>query len=310
MKVGIIGLGFVGGAILKYLTSVGKDRIQSYDIKDGPMEDGYDRVVAHSEIIYVCVPTPMGQSGVCDLSYVECALEMINERAKGLNRMPIVMVKSTMVPGSSERLQIKFPHMILVTNPEFLTERRAYEDLVETKAHVVGCRGGLKGPVGLLLTNFLVGRWPESKVLAMEPTEAEMVKYMTNTYFALKVSFANQMYQLCRAMGLDYSRFIKGAVEADPRLEPTHWDVPGPDGRLGFGGKCFPKDLNGMMTLCSDNFVDHSILQAAWDYNLRVREDKDWLQIEGAVSEHREVKLTEFTHGDWLNFLANLPQGS
>lgn len=293
MKIGIIGLGFVGGAIKNYLSLALAD-LETYDLKDGDAAEGYSRVVNHSDIIYVCVPTPMGEGGRCNLQHLEEALGLINHYAVKANKMPLVLVKSTMVPGSSVMLQEKYPHMVLVTHPEFLTERRAFEDVSNTEIHVVGCPGGsgALGPVGHVMTNFLNKYWPGSKTVVMTPTEAELLKYMTNTYFAVKVSFANHMYQLCKAIGIEYDQFIEFATKADPRLGTEHWQVPGHDGKLGFGGKCFPKDLNGMITLFRDHGVDASLLHAAWNYNEHVRQEKTF----------KGVKLVDFTEEDWIAF--------
>ena len=124
--------------------------------------------------------------------------------------------------------------------------------------------------------------WADCECIFVSNTEAELIKYLTNTYFSVKVSFANHIYQLASSLGVDYDAFIQSAIKSDPRIEPTHWQVPGPDGKLGFGGKCFPKDLNGMMSLFEEQGLECPLLKAAWHYNLHIRSDKDWERIYGA----------------------------
>ena len=111
-----------------------------------------------------------------------------------------------------------------------------------------------------------------------------MVKYFANCFFSVKVSFVNEMYQICEKLGLSYND-IMGMVMADGRIGNSHWSVPGHDGSLGFGGKCFPKDLTALIHKAQELGVDPKVMRAAWRKNLEVRGDKDWLQIPGASSE-------------------------
>ena len=115
---------------------------------------------------------------------------------------------------------------------------------------------------------------------------AETVKYYINTFLATKVSFANEMKQLCDMMGIDYDE-VRDLALLDERIGKSHLKVPGPDGHHGFGGKCFAKDLNALMYFCTLNNVKPTMLRAAWQKNLEVREEKDWLTINGAVTKNK-----------------------
>ena len=114
-----------------------------------------------------------------------------------------------------------------------------------------------------------------------------MVKYFINNFLSVKVSFANEMSQICRAVNVDYASVANLALY-DKRIGESHLQVPGPDGDFGFGGKCFPKDLNAMITHSQQNNVDAKMLNAAWDKNMEVRQNKDWLNIEGAVTKENK----------------------
>jgi|3_EtaG_2_1085321.scaffolds.fasta_scaffold00529_12 UDPglucose 6-dehydrogenase len=301
MKIGIIGQGFVGTAIRTFLEEWCDHSITTYDIKDDiPFDIGYHNVVRNSEMIYLCLPTPMDKEGRCHLDIVTDALRLLNNCASAANKMPLVLIKSTMVPGTSERLQSLFNSLILVTNPEFLTERNAYEDFKNSDRHVLGIANPHNNPqVRTVLKDYHKNLWTQAECIFVSPIEAELIKYITNSYFSVKVTFANHMYQLCQELGVDYSKFIKSAVIADRRIEPTHWEVPGPDGKLGFGGSCFPKDLSGMITLFKDNGVDAALLETAREYNNKVRPEKDWEDLVGRavvamkknVSEEKECQL-------------------
>ena len=119
----------------------------------------------------------------------------------------------------------------------------------------------------------------------MNPTSAEMVKYTANVFLATKVSFANEIKIICEKLNINYDEVINTA-KLDERLGDSHWKVPGPDNRLGFGGSCFPKDINALIYFCKSNGISINTILAAWETNLRVRPEEDWKELKGrAVSE-------------------------
>ena len=282
MRIGVIGRGFVGGSMEKFLIEHSHHDVEAFDARDGDITEGYNRIVAHSEIIYVAVPTPMDKNGKCHTGILEQSLGLINYLSMQKKDSPIVLIKSTMSPGTSERLKKEFSNIIIVTNPEFLTERNAYEDLCNAKCHVLGLPEGDSESLRGIFQRYHESLWVGCECIFVSNTEAELIKYTINSYLSVRVTFANHMYQLSESLGIDYNKFIKAANQTDSRLGGSHWNVPGPDGQLGFGGKCFPKDLNGMITLFAEQGVDCPLLEAAWNYNLSVREDQDWKRIYGA----------------------------
>jgi len=279
MKIGVIGRGFVGGSVEKFLKEKAYHEVLSYDLKDGTdMNIAYERIVKECDVIYVCVPTPMDSEGECYTGIVRKTANVLNFYAEFHDKRPIILLKSTMTPGTTEDISQDNKNCVFVTNPEFLTERNAYEDFKNSKYHVFGTEDEESKELLRYMHKVL---WPDSKSIFVSSTEAELIKYITNTYFSVKVTFANHIYQLCQAMGIDYGHFIKSAIEADPRIEKTHWQVPGPDGLLGFGGSCFPKDLNGMINLFNKNEVDCGLLEHIWEYNCNIRQEKEWENLKG-----------------------------
>ena len=122
-------------------------------------------------------------------------------------------------------------------------------------------------------------------IVKTSSTIAEMIKYVTNTFLATKVSFANEMYQICQGLGIDYDKVIEYA-RYDDRLGNSHWAVPGPDGDFGYGGHCFPKDIAALVCTAKELGVKPAILIATMLKNVSVRTDLDWTkQIGRAVSE-------------------------
>ena len=293
MNIGVIGTGFVGSAINAFLNKWSDHHVFTYDIKDGiPADEGYQGIVMKCKMIYLCLPTPMNAEGRCHIEIVENALRLLDHHASLANKMPIVLIKSTMVPGTSQRLQSLFNSLILVTNPEFLTERTAYNDFKNASRHVLGIIDPENNPIKSILANYHTELWGHAECLFVTPTEAELIKYVTNSYFTVKVTFANHMYQLCQTLGIEYEQWIKNAIHADPRLGENHWRVPGPDGKLGYSGSCFCKDLSGMITLFNDNEFDAVLLETAREYNNKVRPERDWEQLKGraVIDEESECQ--------------------
>jgi len=114
----------------------------------------------------------------------------------------------------------------------------------------------------------------------MDSTSAEYVKYMNNTFFATKVSLMNEFYRLSQHLKVDWEKALYGFA-SDGRIGDSHLHVPGPDGKLGFGGTCFPKDINALITLANYLGCNMNILEAAWKTNLEVRPEQDWKSLEG-----------------------------
>lgn len=279
MKIGIIGLGFVGDAMKYGCENFGFNDIVVYDpikLPGSKIDDLID-----TDISFVCVPTPMGAGGKIDDSIVCNVIESLNNiRYKG-----IISIKSTLVPTSVNKIIELFRYLKITTNPEFLTERSARQDFVNSKWVVVGG----KREYTSVLKEFYEKMFKSAKIVEVTAEAAMMAKYMTNTWFAVKVSLMNEFYDLWSKMsecGIKGSwDEVVGAFSSDDRVGPTHLQVPGPDGDYGFGGKCFPKDLNAIKSLSVAFDAVHNVMNAAWDDNKKFRKNKDWLNIDGAVSE-------------------------
>ena len=279
--IGIIGNGFVGNAIAAGLTGY-VDSIKIYDVQRERSTHTLREVVNTSHVVFVSVPTPMTNvlGGEIDLSVVRQAFAMISS-VKNKNTDAVFVLKSTVVPGTMEHLSSEFNDLNLVFSPEFLTERFARLDFINSARVVLG---GKKEHVKKV-AEILEPRFPGAKFIQTDFATAQLIKYMANCFFATKVSFMNEMYQCAKACEADWDTAIAGFI-SDGRIGNSHLQVPGHDGDMGFGGKCFPKDLNAMIHWCVDNKVEPTMLKAAWDKNLEVRSNLDWKEIAGAVSEN------------------------
>ena len=267
--IGIIGQGFVGNAIYQKFKTYFK--VYTFDLDSTKCNSSKEQTMS-AEVVFVCLPTPMSNDGSAYTGVVESAIKDLND----LGKCKIVVIKSTVPPGTTERLNHTYPNLSIVFNPEFLTERRAVEDF-ENQTRII--LGGPR-PATTRLKEIYSVVFKKVHYVKTGSKHAEMVKYITNCYLANKVSFANEMYQLAQALDLDYDKVLEYSLH-DERLGTSHWAVKGPDGYCGFGGHCLPKDLNALIKVAQDNGVDPKMMIAARDKNDEVREVRDWEQMKG-----------------------------
>ena len=273
-KIGIIGQGFVGNAV--YQKFKNDYKIITYDL-DETKATATEEEVLGCNIVFLCLPTPMRETGECDISIVAGVLDKI----VNLKQPKIVVIKSTVPPLTVESLNNILPDDIqVVFNPEFLTERNAVEDYNNQKRIILG---GPR-PATTSLKRIFSKVFPKADIIKTDSTHAEMVKYLTNTFLSTKVSFANEIYQLCEKVGIDYDKVVEYATY-DERLGKSHWMVPGHDGDFGYGGHCFPKDLSALIHLAQRFGTTTNVLEATKLTNDKVRQNRDWEQMKGrAVS--------------------------
>ena len=273
-KVGVIGNGFVGEAI-SFAFSPPTD-LRVYDID--PLKSTHSKEeVDECDFIFVCVPTPMYRDGTQDLSYIE---KVFDEAKSG----PVYIIKSTVLPGTTEALWTKYPSLSIVFNPEFLTERTAKLDMLTQARIVLGGRKDLTMKTKELFEERFMNR----HIIEMDSTTAELVKYMNNTFFATKVSIMNEFKRVCDKIGGDWDKALYGFA-SDSRIGDSHLHVPGPDGKHGYGGTCFPKDVNAFTRFAKEHDAPLNTIEAGWKTNLEVRPEKDWEQKIGrAVSDDKK----------------------
>jgi UDPglucose 6-dehydrogenase len=271
--IGIIGQGFVGNAVYQKFKKYYK--INTFDL-DKYKCNSTQQETLDNEIVFVCLPTPMKSDGSCDVSLVESTIKRCSEF--GITKT--VVIKSTISPGTTARLNSLYPNMDIVFNPEFLTERNAVSDYENQNRIILG---GPR-PSTTILKQIFAKVFPKAHIIKTDSTHAEMVKYLTNTFLSVKVSFANEIYQLCDKLNIDYDKVVEYATH-DDRLGKSHWGVPGHDGDFGYGGHCFPKDLSALIHLADNLETISNVLNATQDTNDEVRKNRDWEQMKGrAVS--------------------------
>ena len=287
MKIGIIGVGYVGGTNADFLKDF--HEIFLYDKYKSPYdsEENLNQLSEKSELILLCVPTPMQYSGEIDYSNINDALDCLSERTKKVNRNPeeiLIVIRSTVITGTTKNLSEKYSFKFAF-NPEFLREKNALEDMKKTTRIVIGANDddSYEKVKAIYLPLF-----PDANYIYVDTDTAEMIKYASNVMLTGQIALANEIYQICNSVGVDYEK-VKNAILMDKRIA-RNIDVPGPDGCIGFGGKCLPKDLNALMSLARKNNYNPVLLEEIWKFNNKIRKNKDWLKIKGVTSENNFKK--------------------
>ena len=284
MKIGIIGRGFVGNAINNCFSCDSNylAKIKIYDINPKLSSHSLEETVNQSEIIFLSVPTPSNTDGSINLEIVDDILSRINKIIKVKN---IILLKSTVIPGSTENFLNNYKKLNIVFNPEFLTEKNANEDFLNQSRIILG---GYKNDTEIAAKLY---RWRFQNKIPIVQTNfqtAELIKYMNNTFLATKVSFMNEMFLIAKKINADWDKALEGFT-LDERVGLSHVNVPGHDGKFGFGGSCLPKDIQALIKFSKDLDIDTKVLQAAWSTNLKLRPERDWEKLKGRAVVDKDI---------------------
>ena len=275
-KIGIIGNGFVGKATLTLQCD--DIEVLCYDINPElcvPKGTTLHDLMACCAV-FVSVPTPINAAGKTSMKYVDAVLAQLRELSYG----GFTVIRSTVPVGTSDHYNCCFM-------PEFLTEKNAIHDFVNNTNWIFGCNDDENKDAFMELMTSIIRAAHAHKKIAhdritfMHNKEAEMVKYFRNTFLATKISFCNEIHAFCDKQGIDYARMVDVAAE-DARISKSHTAVPGHDGRFGFGGTCFPKDISSLRAQMDEVDVHHCVIDAVIHRNDTIdRAEKDWMHDVG-----------------------------
>jgi UDPglucose 6-dehydrogenase len=250
---------------------------EMYVYDKDPLKSLDDLESVHScDFVFVCVPTPMYEDGSQDLSYVESVFEKATDT-------PVYILKSTVLPGTTENLSEKYPNVKIIFSPEFLSERTAKLDMLTQSRIILGGELLLTEKAKILFNE----RFKIKNIIQTDSKTAELTKYMNNTFFATKVSIMNEFKLLCDKIGTNWEDALKGFV-SDARIGDSHLNVPGHDGKLGYGGTCFPKDVNALLYFSKKHNIELNSIAGGWATNLKVRPEKDWEKKEGRTVSYKK----------------------
>ncbi|MCF8019825.1 MAG: hypothetical protein K9L62_10480 [Vallitaleaceae bacterium] len=274
-KIGIIGFGFLGRALAHGF--VLHADIKIYD-KYQDEFNSLEETVNTSDFIFVGVPTPMADDGSQDLSNIYDAVKNVDEVAI---ESKTIIIRSTVIPGTTRKVAEEYPRHNFVFFPEFLTERTAKLDFINASRLIFG-----GDPLSTKkVENLFRERFPHTPIFKTTWEASEMVKYMSNCFFAIKISFLNEIYDIAEYAGVPYEE-LRNMWLSDYRIGNSHTDVPGHDGDRGYGGKCFPKDVKAFVKWAEEQNVNMDMCRAADAVNERIRKKKDWFNIKGATTKN------------------------
>lgn len=240
MNIGIVGKGFVGSAVYD-----GLGQIDNNMLYHDPKYNTDIKNVINTELIFICVPTDMLDNGKCDTSIVEKVLKELNDNLY----TGVICIKSTVIPGTTENLQLSFPNLKIACVPEFLRERSALSDFVlEHDVLIIGCQN--QNEADIIIKAH--GNIPK-KISIVSPTEAELCKYFNNVYNALRITFANGFYEVCEKMNCNYQN-IFNAITQRKNIDSNY--LRASKNMRGFGGYCLPKDSSAFAELVKELFKD------------------------------------------------------
>lgn len=299
----VIGLGFVGSALHK-----------SFALKKVAPLGGYDRYknggigtleeCLYSPVIFLCLPTLYDEDrGEYDKTAIkETLANLANYKYDG-----VVVLKSTVEPGTTDELSKLYPELTLLHNPEFLSAATAFQDF-HNQTHIVLGQGKNCSSESLqAVTSFYQEYYPKAEVSVCKAIESESMKSFVNSFYAVKIQFFNELYLLCENQGSDFET-IKKLMMKNKWINPMHTQVPGHDGKLSYGGACFPKDTNALLQCMIKNGSPHQLLEGCVRERNNLRGDKsankqlDNLsknsenQRNGQINVSRNINKKEFIH--------------
>tara|TARA_B100001248_G_C27395378_1_gene465184 strand:- start:3676 stop:4527 length:852 start_codon:yes stop_codon:yes gene_type:complete len=260
MKIGIVGYGFVGKALANGL----RNNVQTCLIDPKLKTSVGDLVDFNPDAIFLCLPTPMSDDGNQDISI----LKMVLEELKSYKINSLIVIKSTVLPENIEVIENIYTNFVY--NPEFLREKHANDDFINSKLIVFGGKDSNIKYLADIYKNH-------SKCLCQDYVftdliSASMIKYTINSFLATKVIFFNEIHSLFKKVKTseNWDNFIS-YLSLDKRIGDSHMQVPGHDGRLGFGGACLPKDSSAILKYAESLNVEMSLIRNVIETNNKIR---------------------------------------
>lgn len=258
-KIGIVGLGYVGGAIYNSFNDSGNVICIDSDLSKG--HTGTYSDLKECEAVFICVPSPSLPDGSCNSSALEDVLDKLWQNEYN----GVIISKVTATPDVYERLQDCYKNLVYI--PEFLTAQNAVLDYCRTKQFIIG--GAVKAYQNEAARIIKLSH-PNAEIHLCSIGEAAITKYIVNSFLATKVVFMNEMAQLSETLGYNWED-IAHLTFIDERIGKSHMKVPGPDGYRGFGGACFPKDVLAIINYADSLSVHLNVLKEATKKNTLLR---------------------------------------
>lgn len=291
MNIGIIGFGVVGKAHYNVFI----DKSVGVFIND-PLYKSHSayrdmHAFPSCDLIFICVPTPYStEQRQVDASILFSVMNDLEEEIDSSleERDPVICIKSAVPPSITESLLNSYPELKITVSPEYLGEKQPTLDLIHQEALIVGGHPRDTNVVLDAFQHYSITNPRAKRANSISAVEASFIKYMENTFLALKVIYMNEMKILYDTFynetNDEYFNALIPIHQLDSRMGgPYPSQIPGPDGHLGFGGKCLPKDLLTLLSEAEQLGIRLPLLEQVWNSNLEIRKDRNWQFIKGAV---------------------------
>jgi UDPglucose 6-dehydrogenase len=268
IKVGLIGVGFVGSALLKSFREKGIN-IVAYDKYKQDEDLGTFDDCLDTDIIFLCLPTLFDyDANMYDMKALTDICHELNER-----KYPnLVVIKSTVTPHTTEAFSQNYSNLQFCHNPEFLKAKTAYEDFHNQKHIILGKSSSCTTEKFDSLLYCYKEYYPDAKFSVCTSSESESMKIFVNSFYSSKIQLFNEYYLLCKKIDIDFQK-VRELMLKNNRINPNDTNVPGPDGQLGYGGACFPKDTNALLATMKRIKTEYKVLEAVIEERNKVRPD-------------------------------------
>ena len=270
MKIGISGIGFVGGAMVESFKQKGYTEDVDLFVYDKFKNGGiglFDNLLK-TDILFLALPTPYNKDTKCyDLGPIHENMQILMDSGYS----GAVVMKSTVEPLTTQEMSDRYK-LQLVHNPEFLTARTAFQDFHNQKHIVLGKSSTCSDEVFGNVQKFYKDNYPQADISVCNCTESESMKLFVNCFYATKVQFFNELYLLSNEIGCNYDT-VKNLMLNNGWINPMHTDVPGPDGKLSYGGMCFPKDTNALLEYTKRFNTPNKVISAVIEERNIMRDD-------------------------------------
>jgi UDPglucose 6-dehydrogenase len=258
-KIAIIGIGFVGEAIMKSLIShnfeLNKNLFIYDKYKNGGLGSLNDCLIA--DIIFLALPTPYDTNSK---EYDKTSIYDTCENLKKANYDGVIIIKSTIEPETTNKLSEKYPELNIIHNPEFLSAKTACEDFHNQKHIVIGTTVNCNKDKLNNVIKFYTQYYKNAEISLSTSLESESMKIFCNSFYAVKIQFFTELFLLCQSNNCDYNK-VKELMFKNNWINPMHTNIPGSDGSISYGGLCFPKDTNALLNYMDNYNIPNSVLK-------------------------------------------------
>ena len=251
--IGVVGVGMVGGAIIESL----KCKNIKFSCYDKYKNIGNLEKCLETKILFLCLPTLYKEDIKCyDKSSINENMKFLSDN----NYKGLIVLKSTVEPGTTQKLSEEFENLNIVHNPEFLTARTAFDDFEKQNHIVLGKTSKIGNNEIQPLYDFFKNNYCDN-ISVVTSEESEMMKITANSFYSVKIQFFTEIYLLCQKLNISYEN-VKDLILKNGWVNKMHTRVPGHDGKVSYGGECFPKDSNSLLSFMKDNTEYYSVLES------------------------------------------------